>query len=247
MRITKLSKFRKAGSKKNLPVTALVPRPGCRWQGRGVAFPTHSRRRLECTLLACWEEGYDEPWFLVTDLAADQAECLWYGMRAWIEGGFKLLKSGGWQWQNTRMTAPDRVERLWLVLAVATRYVLALGGEADEAEFAAATVPAGTDRSTPPARGRRPASDAPGTARRHRSGGSKAEPAARVPRRRRTGTKQRLVSIFRQGLAVLVSVLMAGHALPKPSWKPEAWLELRCEITASSQQPSTPIPKNPSQ
>ena len=72
MRITKLSKFRKQGSQRALPVTALVPRPGCRWQGRGVAFPLKAERRLECTLMACWEPGYEEPWFLVTDLAPDR-------------------------------------------------------------------------------------------------------------------------------------------------------------------------------
>ena len=55
-------------------------------------------------------------------------------MRAWIEHGFKLLKSQGWQWQKSRMTDPDRASRLWLVLAVATRYVLAVGGEADASD-----------------------------------------------------------------------------------------------------------------
>jgi DDE family transposase len=246
MRITHLSKFRKARSKKSVPVTALVPRVGCRWQGRGVAFPKKPERRLECTLMACWEEGSEEPWFLVTDLDPDQAEGLWYGMRSWIEEGFKLLKRGGWQWQATRMTDPDRVERLWLVLAVATRYVLAVGGEADEAEFAGATIPEPAGPSAPSATGRPLASGARGRARaRRRSGASRGAPA-REPRRRRTGTKQRLVSIFRQGLAVLMSVLIAGHALPKPSWKPEAWLEVRCEIKASPHQPPTPIPKNPS-
>ena len=50
-------------------------------------------------------------------------------MRAWIEHGYKLLKSAGWHWDQTRMTDCDRAERLWLVLAVATRYVLAVGGD----------------------------------------------------------------------------------------------------------------------
>ena len=244
MRITHLSKFRKGQSNKSVPVTALVPRPGCRWQGRGVAFPKKPERRLECTLMACWEEGYEEPWFLVTDLEPDQAEVLWYGMRSWIEGGFKLLKRGGWQWQATRMTEPDRVERLWLVLAVATRYVLALGGEADEAEFAHAAVPAPTARPVPAATARRPAQSTPGRTRRRDA--PQRETPVRVPQRRRTGTKKRLVSVFRQGLAVLLSTLIAGHALPKPSWKPEAWLEIRCEIKTGPQQPPTPIPKNPS-
>src|SRR5262249_32028571 len=140
MRITRLSKFRTGRSKTSTPVTALVPRVGCRWQGRGVAFPKKPERRVGGTLVACWGGGYEGPWFLVTGLAPDQAEGLWYGMRSWIERGYKLLKSGGWQWQATRMTDPDRVERLWLVLAVATCSVLAMGGEADEEEFAGATV-----------------------------------------------------------------------------------------------------------
>ena len=247
MRITQLSKFREGRSKKALPVTALVPRPGSRWQGRGTAFPRKAERRLECTLLACWEEGYEEPWFLVTDLDPDRAEGLWYGMRSWVEGGYKLLKSGGWQWQMTHMKDPDRVERLWLVLAVATCYVLAMGGEADEKEFAEVTVnepagPAATATAQPA-----PASSGPGQAGPRRRDASERETVTRQPRRRSTGTKERLVSVFRQGLAVLMSVLIAGHALPTPSWKPEAWLELRCGITPPVKQPLAPIPKNPSQ
>ena len=143
---------------------------------------------MECTLLACWEEGCDEPWFLLTDLAPHQAEALWYGMRSWIEGGFKLLKSGGWDWQATRMTDPDRVERFWLVLAVATRYVLAVGGEADEEEFADAVVPKPAVRPVPSATARRPAQGARGRAR--RCGAADRETPARVPRWRRTGRHQ---------------------------------------------------------
>jgi len=246
MRITKQSKFRARGSRRAVAVTELAPRPGCRWQGRGTAFPRHAERRLECTLMACWGEGYDEPWFLVTDLAPEEAEALWYGMRSWIEGGYRLLKSGGWEWQATRMTDPGRAERLWLVLAVATQYVVAIGGEADEAQFADATVPEPAGRSAesaparPPARGvrRRP---------RARRPEAREQPApARAPRRRPSGTKWRLVGIFAQGLAVLVSLLVNGHELPRPSWRPEAWLEIRAEVGVSPQQPPTPIPKSPS-
>ena len=101
---------------------------------RVVAFPRRARSRLDCTLFALREFGHEEPWFIVTDLEPDQSEGLWYAMRAWIEHGFKLLKSQGWQWQKSRMTDPDRASRLWLVLAVATRYVLAVGGEADASD-----------------------------------------------------------------------------------------------------------------
>ena len=263
MRINSQSKFRKGRSKKSISVRALVPRVGLRWQGTGTAFPRKAERRLECTLMACWEEGCEEPWFLVTDLAPDQAEGLWYGMRSWIEHGYKLLKSGGWQWQTTRMTDPDRVERLWLVLAVATCTVLATGGAADDEEFADVTAqeparpsaassskPARTSTAAGKNRRRRGVAPEKETAQRqprHRVDAAEEETTERQPRRRRSGTKERLVSVFRQGLAVLVALLIGGHAFPKPSWKPEPWLELRGGVTASPQQPRAPVPENPSQ
>ena len=141
MRINHQSKFRKNRLGSSVPVKALVSKVGRRWQGRGVAFPRRPESRLDCTLLACWEAGHDEPWFVLTDLGPEQSDGLWYGMRAWIEQGFKLLKHGGWQWQETRMTDPERANRLWLVLAVATRYLLAVGGESESAEMTVETIP----------------------------------------------------------------------------------------------------------
>ena len=52
-------------------------------------------------------------------------------MRAWQEAGFKDTKRGGWQWQHTRMTNSERAERMWLAIAVATLWVVRVGGEAD--------------------------------------------------------------------------------------------------------------------
>ncbi len=230
MRITRLSKFREAGSTSSVAVTALVPAEGRRWRGRGLAFPKRPRRRLECTLLACWEPGHEGAWFVLTDLPPSRAEPLWYGMRGWIEHGFRLLKSDGWQWQATRMTDPERVGRLWLALAVATGYVLAVGGEAETASEAEAPAVA----TTPPASSRPPADRRPCPCPR------------RAPERRPTGTKRRLVSIFGQGLAALTAVLASGHVMPKPHWRPEPWLEIQTAITTPPGQPPTPIPKTPS-
>jgi hypothetical protein len=61
-------------------------------------------------------------------------------LRSWIEQFFKDCKRGGWQWQRTRMTDPARAERLWLALAVATLWLVRVGGAA-EAEESAASVP----------------------------------------------------------------------------------------------------------
>jgi hypothetical protein len=234
MRITSCGKFRKQGGKAGVPVGRLVPKRGRRWQGRGTAFPRKPEKRLECTLLACWEDGYDEPWFVLTDLAPEQAESLWYGMRAWIEHGFKLLKSAGWQWQASRMTDCARAERLWLVLAVATRYVLAVGGEFEAAQ----EVPVETIPALVPAAGKAgTAGNSPCRPRRdERSRRQSQQPGSEPPgpRLRASGTKERLVSVFRQGLSVLLALLIAGHSLPEPRWKPEPWLELRAEIKPSA-------------
>ncbi len=191
MRITRRGKFRRNGSRSSIPVAAFVPNVGQRWQGRGVAFPTRPRRRLNCTLLACWEPGHEEPWFVVTDLEPDQSETLWYGMRGWIEHGFKLLKSQGWQWQMTRMTDPDRASRLWLVLAVATRYVLAVGGEADAGDTEVETLPP----PQPTSQTTRAAKRITGRSAQTRRRIACPEVPAREPKKRASGTKERLAHV----------------------------------------------------
>jgi hypothetical protein len=119
------------------PLLSVGPQPGTRWRGTGTACKSPPRR-LRCPLRACWEEGYQAPWLLLTDLPPDASEAGWYGLRAWIEQQFKCIKRAGWQWQRTRMTQPDRAARLWLAVAVATLWLLSVGGAAEE------TIPAST-------------------------------------------------------------------------------------------------------
>ena len=123
--------FRPEGQQRSKPLKTLVPEPGTSWAGRGTAF-SGKPRRLECTLLARWDEGYKDPWLILTDLAPEASDAAWYGLRAWIEQSFKVAKRGGWQWQRTRMTDAERATRLWLAIAVTTRWLLRVGGEADE-------------------------------------------------------------------------------------------------------------------
>ena len=131
LRINTGGTFRPAQSGHYQPLRAFVPQPGTQWVGAGTAFQG-PRRRLTCTLLARWEEGYRDPWLLLTDLAPSAGEACWYGLRAWIEQGFKITKRGGWQWQRTRMSDPQRAARLWLAVAVATLWLLSVGGLAEE-------------------------------------------------------------------------------------------------------------------
>ena len=128
MRIRQGARFRPEGWHHFVPMTSLVPGPGQRWQGRGTAFRT-ATAQLRCTLLAFWGEGHAQAWLLLTDLAPQQGDAAWYGLRSWIEQFFKDGKRGGWQWQQTRMTDPKRAERLWLAIAVATLWLVRVGGE----------------------------------------------------------------------------------------------------------------------
>jgi Transposase DDE domain len=137
VRINTGGTFRPTGQVRGVPLKTLVPEPGTTWQGTGIAFKGRNRQ-LHCTLLACWEAGYTDPWLILTDLPPEASTACWYGLRAWIEQGFKITKRAGWQWQHTHMTQPDRAARLWLAVAVATLWLLSVGGEAD------ATVPAST-------------------------------------------------------------------------------------------------------
>lgn len=130
LRINTGGTFRPAAHNRFQPLRSFAPHPGSRWQGRGTAFVSRPSR-LACTLLACWEEGYKDAWFILTDLPPESSQACWYGLRAWIEQGFKITKRGGWQWQRTRMTDPERAARLWLAVAVATLWLLSVGGEAD--------------------------------------------------------------------------------------------------------------------
>jgi hypothetical protein len=139
LRINTGGTFQPAGTHRCRPLAPFAPQPGTRWQGRGTAF-ARKPRRLDCTLLACWEAGYKDPWLILTDLAPEASEAGWYGLRAWIEQGFKLTKRAGWQWHHTRMTDPARAARLWLAVAVATLWVVSIGGAVD------ATIPEATLR-----------------------------------------------------------------------------------------------------
>jgi len=132
LRVKNQGKFRPEGWYHWVDLPEIVTHVGQRWQGRGTAFKSESAQ-LPCTLLACWQEGYADPWLVVTDLPPVAADVCWYGLRAWIEQGFKRIKRGGWQWQYTRMKDPARAERLWLAVAIATWWLLSVGGEADMA------------------------------------------------------------------------------------------------------------------
>ncbi len=76
--------------------------------------------------------GYESAWAVLTDLEPEEAEVSWYGMRTWIETGFKDFKRGLWGWHHSKMVEVSRVERLWLAMAVAQLWTVSVGCQAEE-------------------------------------------------------------------------------------------------------------------
>ena len=139
LRINKQGEFRRQGWYHWTPLVELVPSVGHAFAGQGTLFRSKDAQ-LECVLLGRWDAGYEDAWLIVTDLPENSASACWYGLRAWIEQGFKRIKRGGWQWQYTRMEDPERADRLWLAIALATWWLLSVGGEA-EASLPVETLP----------------------------------------------------------------------------------------------------------
>jgi DDE family transposase len=132
LRLSARGMVRQRGRDDYQPLTSLLPsEPGAIWRGRVVCF--QRERQFETTLLVAQAAGYEQAWVVVTDLAEQQSELAWYALRFWIEVGFKQFKRGGWQWQHSKMTQPQRVERYWLVLVVALLWAVSMGQYGEQA------------------------------------------------------------------------------------------------------------------
>jgi hypothetical protein len=131
MRINSGGTFKEARCGYYRPLTSYASQPNTRFSSQGVAFKTKGKQ-LPSTLLACFQQDMEEAWFILTDLPPSCCDVCWYGFRAWIEQGFRTIKRGGWQWHRTRITDPMRAQRIWLVISVATFWLVSVGTEVDE-------------------------------------------------------------------------------------------------------------------
>jgi hypothetical protein len=119
-----------------VPIGDLVPSPGTHcclsgvrvWAPRqnGAHWKSHWHEAVVGNVVAVWRSADSESWLLITDLPATLARCAEYRRRTWEEELFRDLKSFGWGWQRSRVRSADRVERLLLVLVLATLWVIAL-------------------------------------------------------------------------------------------------------------------------
>jgi hypothetical protein len=194
LRINQQGQYRPAGQTRFRPLATVVQRGQDGWKGTVDCFASSSCR-LTCTLLARWTEPHTDPWLILTDLPPAAADAAWYGLRAWIECGFQDCKRGGWDWQQTKMTRPERASRLWLAMAVATLWTVSVGGavEATAEDTLDALAVLTADRGVP------------------------------VPVTSTRRSRPRLLSCFRRGLLHICATLLAGRPLPRGHFVPVPW------------------------
>jgi hypothetical protein len=83
--------------------------------------------RLPVELAVGWEKGAKEPWILVTDEAAGPETLRDYGLRFAVEEGFLDHKSGGFQWETSKLREAEALQRLCLVMAAASLVLICQG------------------------------------------------------------------------------------------------------------------------
>jgi hypothetical protein len=204
LRIHAAGFYRPVGSQKWLDLHDLQPKLGTTQVIDAEVFK-NEEGRLDCTLLAFQGEGYAQAWLIVTDLSVEVACASWYGLRGWIEQGYKRIKGEGWNLPRTRVSTCERLARRWLAVAVATMWVLKAGGAAEVDEsMAKAQTPQPSDEPIPrlPDRNRREQPEKP------------SDPASSKP--------HRIWSVFARGWNVVRNTLAVG-ALLLGTWHPEPW------------------------
>lgn len=88
---------------------------------------TQAYRFQNLTVTLHWGANHPEPLPLVSSLPVADSPHLLYEMRYWIETLFGNHKSRGFQLARTHLTHPQQIDRLILVLAIATYMMLGLG------------------------------------------------------------------------------------------------------------------------
>ena len=114
----------------------LITRPGASSVTRdGWVF---SARPIWAHTAAVWRTGHQDKWLLVSSLDLGTRLAELYAQRMKVESLFRDAKSGGFEWELSRVLLPDRAQRLLLGLMLAVWCAVLLG----EAAIRAGEIPA---------------------------------------------------------------------------------------------------------
>ena len=97
-----------------------IKKEGDQWYGKVLLWKEH---KFETWLSICWEEGYEEPWLLVSDKPASHARVREYAKRMKVEAIFQDYKSRGCKISCSRFTNREHLHRWLFVVFLATWWV----------------------------------------------------------------------------------------------------------------------------
>jgi len=96
------------------------------------------KTRVQAHALAVWRRGHQEPWLLVSNLDLGERLAELYARRMQVEALFRDAKSGGFEWELSRVRRAERAQRLLLGIMLAIWCAVLLG----EAAIRAGEIPA---------------------------------------------------------------------------------------------------------
>lgn len=95
------------------------------WKSVKVTMDRKASHRVN--LVTVWDRDQEEPWLLITNLTDAEKVREIYADRFWIEEMFSDHKSRGLNLESTRMTDPDRLERLLVAVTLAYLWIMEVG------------------------------------------------------------------------------------------------------------------------
>ena len=101
-----------------------IKKEGQAWYGEVILWKEHEFRT---SMRICWEEGYEEPWILVSDLRASHARVTDYGRRMKVESTFQDQKSRLLDIECCRFKNKEHLHRWLFVVFLAIWWLIHLG------------------------------------------------------------------------------------------------------------------------
>ena len=102
----------------------VVKKQGEQWYGKVFVWQEH---QFACYLSACWEPGYEEAWFLLSDRKACHTRVKEYGRRMRVEATFQDTKGRGCFIECSRFGNREHLHRWLFAVFVAVWWSMHLG------------------------------------------------------------------------------------------------------------------------
>ena len=115
---------------------------GGEWKASGDVFK--GRAKIPAHVRNIWHQDYEDRWLLVTN--DEELSGYEYALRNHQEQSFRDMKSGGFDWESSKIECPQRMRRLIALLAVAYAWMTCLGCHAVEQGCARPLIGKGENR-----------------------------------------------------------------------------------------------------